>query len=314
MMKVGIAIVTYNRKKYLLKLLNALIKSDYLPRFIYVFDNHSSDGTQKYIYENGFINGNSISGIKFFYKYNSENLGGAGGFYNALKFCAAQDIDAVWAMDDDVLPDTNCLSTLVKNLKEDVGICVPNRTGNGFQDYPITKVNMKNPFLYGNEKKKTKLYYNNGMKTVQVVDMPFEGPLISVAIIKKIGLPNKDLFILYDDSDFAYRANKVCKLLFIYDAHLYKQIVPQNEKMKGMGLSWKTYYMLRNTIWFTKEYGENAAVRIVRPILTYLYYLYILVDTKKFKNKYINIINKAYSDGINNKMGKTIDPSTWNSL
>ena len=61
---------------------------------------------------------------------------------------------------------------------------------------------------------------------VEVVDMPFEGPLFTREIVEKTGVPDKNYIILYDDSDYARRALNYTKIRYIPSAMLHKAIIP----------------------------------------------------------------------------------------
>ena len=91
---VCVATVTYNRKEYLLRLLNALSEQTHQINTIYIVDNHSVDGTMEMLFQQGIIVVNGISqsgfsglwkGIRISYHYNDTNTGGAGGFEKAFK-------------------------------------------------------------------------------------------------------------------------------------------------------------------------------------------------------------------------------------
>lgn len=141
---------------------------------------------------------------------------------------------------------------------------------------------------------------------IEVDDMPFEGPLIAQSLIDEIGLPKSDFFIIFDDTEYATRARKVSKILYCKNAILHKQIIPQKKSNSLMG--WKEYYAFRNQIWFDVNYGENIFVKILRP-------RFILIDMGlraliQGKTTNLRVLMKAYKDGINGFLGKTIEPGT----
>ena len=88
--KVYVAIVTYNRKEYLLNLLEALQQSEKKISGILFLDNKSTDGTNQTLMEIGFtekddigvLHENTWKSMKTYYFRNTENAGGAGGFAN----------------------------------------------------------------------------------------------------------------------------------------------------------------------------------------------------------------------------------------
>lgn len=308
-------VVTYNRMKYLINTLSALHTQTYSLSAILIVDNNSSDGTRELLWNKGFINyvaedtvsEKTVNGVNYIYYRSSENSGGAGGFNKGIEVASKMNFDYLWCMDDDVLPDNDCLEELMKYISEDARICLPSRTDKNFKDHAITKVNMSNPFKYLIGARKTYVYNDEIQSdTIQVVDMPFEGPLIALTLVKEIGLPKKELFILFDDSEYAMRASKVTKILYCKSAIMHRQVLPQKDI--GSLMNWKNYYDYRNQIWYDRTYGENIFVKRVRPVLLFVDVLARSVVKRRWLN--IKVINKAYRDGISGNLGKTVEPGT----
>ena len=205
--RVCVLIVTYNRKEYLKNLIeNGLMKQTHLIDEIIIFDNCSSDGTAEILLKSNIIKTampeeiceNSYNGVRILYYLNKTNDGGSGGFYGGIKIALGEGCDYVWVMDDDVVPDPNCLKILLKSISETNKVVIPCRTDDFFSDSAIVDVNMSNPFLFSVRARKTKVD-SKDIKgdSIIVKDMPFEGPLFDVSVIKKIGLPRKELFIFF---------------------------------------------------------------------------------------------------------------------
>ena len=310
-----IVIVTYNRCEYLLNLLNALLNQSTQPEAILIFDNYSSDNTIQKLRDFGLDFMNTVDVLqertthkgRFLYYRNGFNSGGSGGFYSGIKLASEMNFDYIWCMDDDVLPDKECLEVLMENVSENNRIVIPTRTDDKYKDFAVTKVNMSNPFIYKITSRKTWLY-NEEIKgdVVEIVDMPFEGPLIANSLVKEIGLPNKDLFIIFDDSEYAYRASKKTKLLYCKKAVLHKQIIPVTSS--DSTFNWKNYYGWRNQFWFDKEYGTNVFVKLLRPYFQ-SFDLYLRAIVKgKWSN--IKVVRRALHDANKNLLGKLVEPGT----
>lgn len=306
-------IVTYNRKEYLVKLLHALSEQSYSIKKILIFDNHSSDGTAELLQKEGYISNirqmalisKFFNRTTFLYFQNDENSGGSGGFHDGIDIACKQECDYIWAMDDDVLPDKECLSNLMKYISENAKVSIPCRTDENFIDYAVENVNMSNPFLYKINTRKKKVKSDQIRKNyINVKDMPFEGPLFSKSLVKQIGLPNQDFFIIFDDSEYALRASKVTELRYIPSAILHKQIIPKKEPRRLMG--WKEYYGYRNQIYFDRTYGENLFVKLLRPIFLLTDLSCRAVLKRKWSN--LRILRKAYHDGIKGILGMAISP------
>src|SRR5699024_1340224 len=107
-MKIGALIVTYNRKELLKECLEALFNQSYKLETIIIVDNNSTDGTEKLFEEKQYLLKNNIQ-----YYRMSENLGGAGGFHEGFRIASNDDLDWLWIMDDDTIPHSNTLSSLV---------------------------------------------------------------------------------------------------------------------------------------------------------------------------------------------------------
>ena len=311
--KICAVVVTYNRRDCLINLLKSLEQQTLKLDGIFIFDNFSNDGTKDKLlelgycssYEPGKLNSVINDDRECYYYRNTENSGGSGGFSSALEIASNLDYDYLWCMDDDVLAEKTCLENLVKHMTPNVGICIPTRTDELYEDFAITNVNMTNPFFYNIQKRKERIQNCdiNG-DTIEVVDMPFEGPLIKNDLIKCIGFPKKDFFIIFDDSEYAKRACSITKILYCKDAVLHKQIIPMYNSKKCM--DWKNYYGYRNQIWFDRHYGENIFVKIFRPNLLVLDLSLRAIFRGKFSN--LKVIKLAYVHGINDRLGKLVEP------
>lgn len=306
-------IVTYNRKEYLEKLLMALKSQTHSLKAVLIFDNNSTDGTAEMLLKSDYCKGiesgtlyqNDTDFTTYYYFRNKINSGGSGGFHDAIEIASKLEYDYIWTMDDDVLPEKNCLEELLKYMSREVRVCIPSRTDKKFLDYAITDINMSNPFLYHITSRKTRVKSTDiKEKWMEVQDMPFEGPLLDVSIIREVGLPKAEFFIIFDDTEYALRMSKKTKLYFIPSAVLHKQIIPVTKNHGKMG--WKEFYGYRNQFWFDRTYGENIFVKYFRPV-----FLVIELSLKAIiKRKWINlkVIFWAYRDGVQGKLGKRVEP------
>ena len=99
-------VVTYNRKELLKECIENLLLSD-TKCDILVVDNHSTDGTEKSIYE-------YIQRKDIVYWNTGSNLGGAGGFSYGIRKAIEMGYDYVWLMDDDCMVHRDTLTEFVK--------------------------------------------------------------------------------------------------------------------------------------------------------------------------------------------------------
>ncbi len=313
--KVCVVIVTYNRKELLVSLLQDLAKQSYPVSAILMVDNNSSDGTPELLLENEMVSTVKIDeittqnwhNITIHYYRNSENAGGSGGFAKAFELVKDMQYDCVWAMDDDVSPEAHCLEEMMKYLDEEARMCVPSRGDDNFVDYANVEYDLETlRYFHFNECKRNRLDSRNITEPyVEVQDMVFEGPLLTMDLLHEIGIPNRDYFILFDDTDYAHRAVEKTKIRYIANAKLHKKIIPV--KVDGGAWSWKNYYNMRNSVYFEKKYGKNFRVRYLRAILRLGDLFVRALIRRRFKRA--KWIIRSYIDGITGRMGKTYSPN-----
>ena len=253
-MKICAIVVTYNRLTLLKDCIKALLNQTYPINEIIVVNNDSTDGTKEWLDENS-------AQLKVIHQ---DNLGGAGGFYTGVKYAYNQNYDWMWLMDDDVEPSQDCLENLLKYDREDVGILQPIRKFENknviFECRYLDLINARKE-LHQNFIDEKEI----GTTPIDIKTVPFEGPLVKREVIDKIGLPNKDFFIFYDDTDFSYRTSLISKTIkLIPNAVLLKKLLP---KQDCESLSWRKKYEIRNSSYFDRIYGKNFKVKFLRPLI-----------------------------------------------
>src|SRR5690606_21582933 len=106
--KILAVVVTYRRPDVLFKCLEAvLINSTRKVDELHVIINSSDSETIEII--KSFL---PLGITKISYEI-FENIGPAGGFYFGLQRFLKSDCDYVWLMDDDIIPENNCLESLL---------------------------------------------------------------------------------------------------------------------------------------------------------------------------------------------------------
>ncbi|EOG5454817.1 glycosyltransferase family 2 protein [Cronobacter turicensis] len=290
MVKVYALIVTFKRKELLEKVVERILQQTFSPSKIIVIDNNSNDGTEEIIAK---IKENSLVDIE--YKNTGANLGGAGGFSYGFNYVINDNFDYLWIMDDDLLPEKNCLEKLLYSA-DDKTIVQPlrfNLDGTCAEYSPI-RFDLSSPFLLHPKietvKDRIESLHDD---IIQIQGIPFEGPLIPKDIIEAVGIPDKRFFIFYDDLDYAIRARKAgFKIICKKDAVAYRLLM--NNQVNDLH-SWKGYFMLRNFFKIHYLHGENTFVKI-RPVL--LASSYILKEIFLLRPKYANICWHAFKDSL----------------
>lgn len=259
-----VVVVTFNRMTLLEKVINSLLAQTIPVSKIIIVNNGSTDGTGEWL-------SSEYGTDSRFVMVTQENIGGSGGFYRGIQEAMAYDTNWIWCMDDDVFPTPSCLDTLLRisGLSENIGILCPHRlmSGKTFTGEAKT-LNLSNPFVdMHNDMLTVEDVETND--TVDIVGMAFEGPLIRREVVEKIGLPNKELFILYDDTDYSYRTVLAgYRVVVVRDAIMEKYDFQskssyREEKIRN---KWKLAYHIRNTAYFGHRYGKNFFVRYMAAV------------------------------------------------
>ncbi len=297
-MKIIAVVVTYNRLELLKKGIEALRSNQPLTEII-VIDNGCTDGTTEW-----------LDGQTDLYVVHQANVGGSGGFYTGIKTAYEKGADWIWCMDDDVFPHKDCLEKLLSYTQEpNIGILSPRRLLEGkvftheFQAYDFS-----NPIASMHGKKLSKQQIE---QATEIVGADFEGPFIRRDVVERIGLPNKDLFIFCDDTDYCLRTHLAgFKLLYVPEALMDKHLFfsQDNWTTRNQKKKWKRYYQVRNEAYLNHHYGKNWGVRYVRSLIGVLGYIIPALITmpfcKAWQMKDISTLWKAYQDGIHERLGK----------
>lgn len=297
-MNIIAVVVTYNRKE-LLKRNIACLRLNTPVSSIVVVNNGSTDGTEAWLDEQ-----EDLTVI------HQENVGGSGGFYRGIQYAYQAGADWIWCMDDDVFPRPDCMEHLLSYTHEPgVGILAPRRLMEGqIFTNDFQKVNLSNPFASMYQQKLKKQVVNG---PVDICGTAFEGLCISRKAVAEIGLPNNELFIFCDDTDYCLRAVLAgFRILYIPSALMDKEKFFSNDSWeeRSRKKKWKRFYQVRNSTYLNHHYGRNWWVKYLRGFNGVLGYLLVALFTCPFKNVYtLNDVAKfwqAYCDGIHEKLGR----------
>ena len=192
-------VVTFNRLELLQKLVARLGEVEGLSGVL-VVDNASTDGTGAWLAGRETTGEVPLSGRTL-----ATNRGGAGGFHDGLAWAIDQGADLVWLMDDDGLPDLDCLDRLLQH-QEDLDFWGP------------LVVDERDP-----ERLVFPIRLPGGTRVVHAVEdvhraahddridgivIPFNGVLVTKELVDRIGLPREEFFIWGDDHEYRLRAEE----------------------------------------------------------------------------------------------------------
>jgi GT2 family glycosyltransferase len=297
--KVAVVIVTFNRKEFLLELLDALGKQTYKVSVIYIVDNSLDFETASFLKKRRVLNKiphgelkenwvyekiKSILGVKLIYIKTYKNIGGAGEDSLGLKTAYDNGYELFWLIDDDVEPLSKALEYQIGFVDFSKCITPSKRALDGellhwwgwfdlktLRGKPISKENYKKEYT-------------------EVNIACFEGLLITKKIVEKIGFPNEKFFIYGDDVVYGFKASKYTRCIYLLKPTFLKKLKKKNfhkRFSKYFHFASKTlaYYLMRNYLLKAKQI-KSAEPEKVNMAFVYIYHFYYFFK-KRIKEIFI---------------------------
>ena len=185
-------VVTFNRLALLRRLVDRLREVPELAEVI-VVDNASTDGTGDWLDDQHDLVRRRLD----------RNRGGAGGFHEGLRLAMERGADLAWLMDDDGLPDPDCLGRL---LEHDFDFWGPVVVDEADPDRLVFPIRLPGGTRVVHRMRDVTAAARDGV--IHDVVIPFNGVLVTRELVERIGLPREDYFIWGDDHEYRLRAER----------------------------------------------------------------------------------------------------------
>jgi rhamnopyranosyl-N-acetylglucosaminyl-diphospho-decaprenol beta-1,3/1,4-galactofuranosyltransferase len=297
MKRILVGVVTFNRCELLKRCINYINNQKKEFDELIVVDNGSTDDTINY------LTNNDINHIR------NPISGSAKGWFTIIEYAIKNEYDLVWLMDDDGYPEKNALLHLINNFDYKKDSCLSSIVvnENSHNDLvfpiPITDSDQKPIFQIINKKYSTvieckKKSINSLITFVHL----FNGALININKVKKIGNINLNLYHHGSEIDYYYRLSREGNMFTCCEALHYH---PDINK-RSINNLW-IYYYLMNSLLVNKKYLNFYLLRNLKVIFATLIRIYQRNGLKYlffnfFFNKNIFIFFKAIFKGIFNKI------------
>lgn len=232
------------------------------------------------------------------YKRLSNNIGGAGGFYEGIKEAQKFNPNYIALSDDDAWYEKNYFETIKRARRNDsnsrafIGIAKDPQNG---EEIPQGTKMLDWVTL-------DKFSKTNG-KYCDVIT--FCGFVFDAKLIEKVGLPSKEFFIWLDDREYGLKISQQTKITLVKDAF----VIHPRDKRGNDGLIpyWKNYYGNRNGIILLKEFSKNIVKANFITFIELTKHCMAVLMKDKYRGKRIKYLNSyicSYVDGYRNKLGR----------
>jgi rhamnopyranosyl-N-acetylglucosaminyl-diphospho-decaprenol beta-1,3/1,4-galactofuranosyltransferase len=269
--RVAAVVVTFNRRDLLARLLDALRSTPDLDEII-VVDNASSDGTHQMLAE--LLPG----GVPIHVVSLDTNTGGAGGFNAGLATAMDRGADLAWLMDDDGVPEPDCLGRLLEFAGE-LDFWGPAVLAEGDHSQLCFPIRLPGRTSVVSRMSDVEAAAEDNGLLPDIV-IPFNGVLVTRKLVEQIGLPRQEFFIWGDDHEYRLRAERAgARIATVVDAHF---LHPQTDDLGTPMMFGKTTYnhtpsdlkhycMARNNVVNLREYRGwlHVVAFIVKTIWFY---------------------------------------------
>ncbi len=265
-------VVTYNRLALLTRLLARLAEVPQLAEVV-VVDNASSDGTREWLA--GVEGGDA--GTPVLSLAMERNRGGAGGFHAGLDAAVDRGADLVWLMDDDGLPEPDCLDRLLQH-RTTLDFWGPVVVDEADPDRLVFPIRLPGRATVVHQMADVRAAAVDGL--IRDVVIPFNGVLVTRDLVERIGLVREDFFIWGDDHEYRLRAERAgARIATVVDAAVHHPSVGALGTPMAFGRTTynhtpsdlKHYCMARNNLVNLNEYRGplHAAAFVAKTLWFY---------------------------------------------
>ena len=260
-------IVTWNKKKDVIRLLRQLSKIDYPAASleIVLVDNNSEDGTCDLV-KKEFPLINLLQ--------NKENLGGAGGFNTGMCWALQNRplAEYLWLLDNDVQVDQKALQILVKVMtsRPKAAIC-GSRIMDSLNPTELIEVGAFIDYTIGDIRQNFPDLKQTRPSEIFEVDYVAACSLLArTKAVRQVGLWHQKFFIYWDDMEWGARFNRCGYEVLAANASIVYHPSWAGRTVDNSAI-WRNYYRSRNALCFFNNYAQGLSRRraLVRLILRY---------------------------------------------
>src|SRR4249919_1261169 len=227
--RVAAVVVTYNRSDVLRNALTGLLAQTRPLDELIVVDNASTDGTSDMLAAD-FPTARVVR--------MSENLGPGGGYAEGLREAVSNGHDWVWVFNDDDVPDSDALEVLLDAAGE-----LPARAGIlGCSRRDALGRAMGLGSRWTGRHRSVPLPADTSGAPVALDVLAFSGSLVSATLVREVGVPKIDYFIMIEELEYCLRARRAGWGVYALPRPLVVALTLGSQRQEP----WRGYYQTRN--------------------------------------------------------------------
>lgn len=275
-MSVAAAVVTHNRKLLLGECVAALLDQTRPLATVLVVDNASSDGTSEHLSALGLLD----RGVE--YVRLEENVGGAGGFSEAVRLGRGLGCEWLWLLDDDAEPRPDALERLLESPPA--------------ADPRVVALAPKVEYATGGLDLNQRGHFRRRLRylpadayrggNAELGYTSFVGSLVRARAAAAIEPPRADFFVWGDDVEYSLRLRGQGQIRLVPDsvivhkreahAHLnararfWNAVLPMQMFPTPLERFWQNLCGLRNYIWMKRHYEGQGPISAIGTTIQFM--------------------------------------------
>jgi rhamnopyranosyl-N-acetylglucosaminyl-diphospho-decaprenol beta-1,3/1,4-galactofuranosyltransferase len=266
-------VLTYNDPTALAGCLAAIDRQTRRPDAVLVIDNHSSPPAGAAI--DRLADASCASVLRL-----SANLGPAGGHAAGLRAFLAGPCDVAWVMDDDCVPEPDCLEAILRarEAQGGDGVLFPAQT-----DEVGTQRNWPGWFAV----------------------------ILPRAVVDRVGVPREEFFWWAEDTEyFHWRVRRAgFTVQWVPEARMQHQ----RRRATGPKPAWKVYYEARNSVYYRLHVQRlfrprRRVQKVSRLTWALTRTLWSLITESHDRRNRLRMFARGIFDGLRGRLGRTVVP------
>ncbi|MBQ7215293.1 MAG: glycosyltransferase [Synergistaceae bacterium] len=280
-------IVTYNRRELVRQCIKAVLSQENASCDIIVLDNGSTDGTEEMFSQ-------EFKDAPIMYTNMHENLGCAESTSRGIAKAVGLGYKYIWIMDDDVIPEPDALSELLKADEKLNGNYSILSGAAYWLDGKICEANRQKKSLFTFMKDS-----DYEQELVQVMFVSLASMFVRADVVREVGLPHGEFFIYTEDYEFCARAGRQYPIYVVPACrvtHAMKVNAKVNFASEAEDRLYRYKYLYRNDVHCYRQFGLKGWIYLAAKFAYTI--VNILINSKGERLSKIRTLIRGYKEGF----------------